>query len=132
MLGCAALEKAGGYAVVHSVSVEKSWRRHGIGTTLMRRCLKDAKSRGFQAIGLTTIFWNIRFFKRMGFRTVSREKLPASLQEHPDFSSRKFPYVTPMLLFRLPRKKGSPSRPTFRLKVTVTCFFSPPAKTRSI
>jgi len=79
MLGCAALEKAGGYAVVHSVSVEKSWRRHGIGTTLMRRCLKDAKSRGFQAIGLTTMFWNIRFFKRMGFRTVSREKLPASL-----------------------------------------------------
>ncbi len=98
IVGCAALEKVKLYGIIHSIAVEKDCRREGIGRKLLKQCLYEARTHRLRLVALTTMFWNIRFFKCAGFWTTSRKRLPLPLQQHPDFFSPRFRYATPMIL----------------------------------
>ncbi|HWO33096.1 MAG TPA: GNAT family N-acetyltransferase [Candidatus Acidoferrum sp.] len=98
IVGCAAIQRVGLYGIIHSIAVEKACRRQGIGTKLLKHCLREARTDRLQLVALTTMFWNIAFFKRAGFETTSRKRLPLELQGHPDFFSPRFRYTTPMIL----------------------------------
>jgi N-acetylglutamate synthase-like GNAT family acetyltransferase len=97
VVGCAALQAFDRVAVLHSVAVEKRARRKGIGKRLVRACLASARRRNVRMVVLMTMFWNVNFFRRFGFRTVSRRALPDSLQRHPLIIDPVFRYCTPMV-----------------------------------
>jgi N-acetylglutamate synthase-like GNAT family acetyltransferase len=98
IVGCAALETVNPHGIIHSVAVEKDCRREGIGTKLLMKCLEQARRQRMQIVALTTMFWNIRFFKWVGFQTTSRKELPLPLKHHTDFCSFRFRHTTPMIL----------------------------------
>jgi N-acetylglutamate synthase-like GNAT family acetyltransferase len=97
ILGCAGLEMVDCSAIVHSVSVRKEWRRRGVGLRLIRECMSAAGKQGAIVAALTTMFWNVGFFRKCGFETVSRKVLPSALQVHKAFCAATYRYTTPMI-----------------------------------
>jgi N-acetylglutamate synthase-like GNAT family acetyltransferase len=98
VVGTAGIELLREIAVLHSVAIEKELRRRGVGLRLVTRSMREARAAGVIAIALTTMFWNVNFFRRAGFETISRRNLPAPLRQHPLFCSPKYKYTTPMFL----------------------------------
>ena len=97
ILGCAGLEMVGCSAIVHSVAVRKESRRRGVGMRLIRECMSAARKQGAILVALTTMFWNVGFFRKCGFETLSRRALPSALQVHKAFCAAKYRYTTPMI-----------------------------------
>ena len=59
---------------IRSVAVLPEFQKNGIGTRLVKKCIKEAYSIGLkQVFALTT---RPNFFKRLGFMEVSKENLP--------------------------------------------------------
>ncbi|MFA5354951.1 MAG: N-acetyltransferase [Thermodesulfovibrionales bacterium] len=61
-------------AEVRSLAVKKEFQRLGIGKSLVKRCLKEAKD-----LGITQVFaltYQDKFFKRLGFSDIDKAKLP--------------------------------------------------------
>jgi hypothetical protein len=52
------------------------------------------------------MFWNVNFFRRFGFRTISRQELDPTLREVDLFSHLKYRFTTPMLLDLARRNRG--------------------------
>jgi N-acetylglutamate synthase-like GNAT family acetyltransferase len=98
VVGTAGIELLRGIAVLHSVAIEKELRRRGVGLRLVTHSMREARAAGVSAIALTTMFWNVNFFRRAGFETISRGNLPAPLRQHSLFCSPKYKYTTPMFL----------------------------------
>lgn len=98
VVGTAGLELIHPVAVLHSVAVEKQLRHRGIGLQLVTRCLEEAGRQGAETAALVTMFWNVNFFRRAGFESISRKELPWELRRHPLFSAAKYRYTIPMFL----------------------------------
>ncbi len=98
LVGCAGVEIAGDCAILHSVAVRKAWRGRGIGMQLVRRCLSQARKQRVTYFALTTMFWNVDFFRQCGFETISRKELPTELRSHRFFSLPRYRYTTPMAM----------------------------------
>jgi N-acetylglutamate synthase-like GNAT family acetyltransferase len=96
VIGCAARERQDDSYILHSVAVKKGWRRQGIGKLVITECLKDARKGRVQQILLTTMFWNVNFFRKYGFETTSRKRLPLKVQRHILFSAPKYKSTIPM------------------------------------
>jgi N-acetylglutamate synthase-like GNAT family acetyltransferase len=74
--GCAAVRQVrdGGY--LYGLAVHPSYRRQGIGSALtVARLQEISTGHGTTAIVLA-MFWNVSFFKRLGFKLVRRDGLP--------------------------------------------------------
>jgi len=76
VVGACALHVVGwqNMAEVKSLAVDKKHQRKGIGGALVRACLDEAKSLGIKRVFALT--FSPRFFKKRGFRTFDRNKLP--------------------------------------------------------
>lgn len=58
---------------LHRLYILEKMIRHGIGRLLMRKCLDEAKSRGFDALWLSVYNLNTRaigFYERLGFKNI--------------------------------------------------------------
>jgi len=58
---------------LHRLYVLEKMTRHGIGEILMRKCLEEAKSNGFDALWLSVFDLNVRaqkFYEKLGFTQV--------------------------------------------------------------
>jgi ribosomal protein S18 acetylase RimI-like enzyme len=58
---------------LHRLYVLEKMTRHGIGEILMRKCLEEARSKGFDALWLSVFDLNTRaqnFYKKLGFAQV--------------------------------------------------------------
>lgn len=58
---------------LHRLYVLEKMTRHGIGEILMRKCLDEARSKGFEALWLSVFDLNVRaqnFYKKLGFTQV--------------------------------------------------------------
>jgi len=58
---------------LHRIYVLEKLTRHGVGKILIRRCLEEAKSRGFKGLWLGVFDLNeraIRFYEKLDFRRV--------------------------------------------------------------
>jgi N-acetylglutamate synthase-like GNAT family acetyltransferase len=106
LVGCSGLEICDSDAILHSVVVEKALRRRGVGTRLVRECLRSARRRQVLIVALMTMFWNVNFFRQLGFRTLSRRDLPETLRDHPLIADKAFKYCTPMMR-RLHRRSAT-------------------------
>lgn len=61
-------------AEVRSLVVTKEARGGGIGTLLVRKCLKEAKALGVQRVFALT--YMPEYFKRIGFKDIDKAELP--------------------------------------------------------
>jgi amino-acid N-acetyltransferase len=75
VIGCAALHiNWSELAEIKSVAVAEEYQRKGIGDTILRACLNEAKE-----LGIPTLFcltYKPEFFKRFGFVQVDKMELP--------------------------------------------------------
>lgn len=84
LVGVAGLEVCCNNALLRSVAVRPEWRSHGVGRALVTRVLSDAEARGVHALYLLTTTAE-RYFPSFGFRTISRDDVPAEVRETAEF-----------------------------------------------
>lgn len=74
--GCAAVRRVqyGGY--LYGLAVHPDFRRRGIGSALTRLRLRKLRQEGGAGAIVLAMFWNVRFFRRLGFKLIKRESLP--------------------------------------------------------
>lgn len=66
-------------AEIRSLAVKETHQRRGIGKTLVRKCLEDARKLGVHKVFALT--YRPEFFKRLGFKEIDRAKLPHRVWE---------------------------------------------------
>ncbi len=64
-------------AEIRSLAVSEGLQRQGIGTKLVKRCLKEAKQLGIKRVFALT--YNPDFFKKLGFQYIDKSKLPQKI-----------------------------------------------------
>ena len=64
-------------AEIRSLAVNESFQRHGIGKSLVRKCLKEARDLGIKKVFALT--YQPEFFKKMGFKDIDKAKLPQKI-----------------------------------------------------
>jgi len=75
IIGCCALHIIWEeLAEIRSLAVKKSWQGRGVGQQLVKAAIFEAEELGCKAIFALTYIPN--YFKRLGFRKISKEKLP--------------------------------------------------------
>lgn len=84
VVGVAGLEVCCENALLRSVAVRPEWRSHGVGRALVNRVIADAEARGIHALYLLTTSAE-RYFPSFGFRTISRDEVPAEVRETVEF-----------------------------------------------
>ena len=84
VVGVAGLEVCCDNALLRSVAVRPEWRSHGVGRALVTRVISDAESRGIRALYLLTTTAD-RYFPTFGFRTVTRDDVPADVRATSEF-----------------------------------------------
>jgi amino-acid N-acetyltransferase len=84
VVASAALELYEPDALLRSVAVERSRRGRGLGQHLVGRVLDLARGRGVAAVYLLTLT-AADFFAKQGFERISREEVPAGVQQSLEF-----------------------------------------------
>ena len=84
LVGVAGLEVCCDNALLRSVAVRPEWRSHGVGRALVTRAIADAEGRGLRALYLLTTTAE-RYFPSFGFRTISRDDVPAEISQTVEF-----------------------------------------------
>jgi amino-acid N-acetyltransferase len=84
IIGSAGLELYGEHALLRSVAIDPEARRSGLGSTLTRRALDEARARGAQAVYLLTTTAE-EFFPRFGFRRSAGTEVPLPVRESREF-----------------------------------------------
>lgn len=74
--GCVSLHIVGwnNLAEIKSLAVDKKWQRKGIGGELIESCLEEAQE--LQIGSVFALSYKPKFFKKFGFRVISKSKLP--------------------------------------------------------
>ena len=84
LVGVAGLEVCRDDALLRSVAVRPEWRSHGVGRALVTRVVSDAEARGLRALYLLTTTAE-HYFPSFGFRTISRDDVPAEVKATAEF-----------------------------------------------
>jgi amino-acid N-acetyltransferase len=84
IVGSAAMEVCGDYALLRSVAVSPGWRHRGLGRALVTRVIADAEGRGLHALYLLTTTAE-HYFPGFGFAPIARSDVPAALRETAEF-----------------------------------------------
>ena len=84
IIGVAGLEVCCDYALLRSVAVSASWRKHGVGRALVNRLIANAESRGIRALYLLTTTAE-HYFPSFGFARTTREAVPAEVRATAEF-----------------------------------------------
>jgi amino-acid N-acetyltransferase len=79
IVGAVGVELYGRDALLRSVVVAKEARSAGLGMTLTRRAIDEARARGVRTLYLLTTTAET-FFPRAGFVSVSRDEVPRGVQ----------------------------------------------------
>lgn len=64
-------------AEIRSLAVDRGYQKIGIGKTLVRRCLKEAKELGLKKVFALTYI--PEFFRKMGFIDIEKSSLPQKI-----------------------------------------------------
>ena len=82
-VGFALMKVLGGMAWLDQLSVLDRWQRRGFGAALIDRTAAAARTRGFDALYLSTyrdVPWNAPFYARRGFEEVPRADWPRAFR----------------------------------------------------
>ena len=64
-------------AEIRSLAVDKKYQKRGIGKSLVRRCLKEAKGLGLKRVFALT--YHPEFFRKLGFAATDKASLPQKI-----------------------------------------------------
>jgi amino-acid N-acetyltransferase len=78
LLAVAGLETCGKYALLRSVAVRPDLQHRRLGSDVVQHALREADSRGIQALYLLTLTAE-DYFPRFGFRRIAREQVPEAI-----------------------------------------------------
>jgi N-acetylglutamate synthase-like GNAT family acetyltransferase len=84
VVGCAAVRPAGDGGYLYGLAVHPDYRRKRIGSALTVARLRRVRQDGGTVAIVLAMFWNMRFFKRLGFKLVRRDLLPPTLRRIAD------------------------------------------------
>lgn len=84
VVGCAGVRSVKDAGYLYGLVVHPDWRRRGIGSNLTRARLDRLRRGRSNTAVVLAMFWNVRFFRRLGFELVRRESLPLALQRIAD------------------------------------------------
>jgi N-acetylglutamate synthase-like GNAT family acetyltransferase len=87
VVGCAAVTQVGPWGYLYGLAVDRAYRRMGIGSRLTVARIRSIRERGGLAAIVMAMFWNVRFFRRLGFRLTRRNDLPQAVLEMSDFQN---------------------------------------------
>jgi N-acetylglutamate synthase-like GNAT family acetyltransferase len=76
LVGCAAVRPVGDGGYLYGLAVHSDYRRRRIGSALTVARLRRVRQRGGKVAIVLAMFWNVRFFKRLGFELIRRDGLP--------------------------------------------------------
>ncbi len=62
---------------IRSLAVRENYHKMGLGTKLVKVCIKEAKELGLKKI--FTLTYQVEFFKKLGFKVVDKETLPQKI-----------------------------------------------------
>jgi N-acetylglutamate synthase-like GNAT family acetyltransferase len=94
VIGCAAVQliesanESEGY--LYGLGVKKEFQRRGIGRALTEARVERVRSVGGGHAVALAMFWNVNFFRRLGFVTTSRESLSPQMRTLPDFCDTRY------------------------------------------
>ena len=87
IVGVAGLERCcDEYALLRSTAVDPDWRGTGLDRRLVTHVIAEAESRGIKALYLLTTTAE-RYFPSFGFRTITRDDVPAPVKATEEFTS---------------------------------------------
>ena len=86
IVGCAGVERYGSFGLLRSVSVSESLHGTGLGSKLTHHILQFATQQKMSTMYLLTETAEV-FFKRKGFITVERRRVPDAIKASQEFSS---------------------------------------------
>lgn len=84
VVGCAGVEHYADVGLLRSVAVVASERGLGTGTSLVSRCISDARAAGLAALVLLTTTAE-RYFPRFGFDAIDRAHVPDAVRASAEF-----------------------------------------------
>lgn len=91
VVACTSLDFHGPYAaILRGIVVEDELRHRGIGSKLIAHRMRIAKERGAKIVALVTVYYWYRFYKKRGFRTCPRAKLPESIKNYRMFTDKHY------------------------------------------
>jgi amino-acid N-acetyltransferase len=108
LVGAVGLELYGERALLRSVVVAVSARGTGLGSTLTRRALDEARARGVRTVYLLTTTAEA-FFPRFGFERTSREEIPEAVQASPELRGA-CPGTAVAMRLKIGRAAGTPRK----------------------
>jgi N-acetylglutamate synthase-like GNAT family acetyltransferase len=88
-VGCAAVERVGGGGYLYGLAVHLDHRRSGIGSALTQVRVERVRAWNGKFAAALAMFWNLRFFRSLGFTNVPKASLPAAVTNLPDFRNPK-------------------------------------------
>lgn len=88
VVGCSIFNQVNDVVFLDYIVTDKNHRKQGIGTLLLRAGLQ--KYRDSKYIALCTMFYTFKFFRKFGFETCPRHKLPICIGEYPQFKSKRY------------------------------------------
>jgi amino-acid N-acetyltransferase len=84
IVGVVGMERCGDYALLRSTAVAPEWRGHRVARQLVERIIAEAEGRGVHALYLLTTTAE-QYFPSFGFRTASRDSVPAEVRATVEF-----------------------------------------------
>jgi amino-acid N-acetyltransferase len=83
IVGAVGLEEYGAVGLLRSAVIDPDYRGTGLGATLVVRLLEEARQHGVAALFLLTTTAE-EYFPRFGFQRITRDELPAALEQSPE------------------------------------------------
>ena len=84
LVGCAAVRPVGDGGYLYGLAVHSDYRRRRIGSALTVARLRRVRQRGGEVAIVLAMFWNVRFFKGLGFELIRRDGLPQAYRRVAD------------------------------------------------
>jgi N-acetylglutamate synthase-like GNAT family acetyltransferase len=85
VLGCAAVRMFPGGGYLYGLAVERKSQRSGIGSALTGARVDLIRAKGQSIAVVLAMFWNVKFFRNLGFIGVRRNELPSAVKRLSDF-----------------------------------------------
>ena len=85
ILGCAAVRLFPKEGYLYGLAVRREFQRSGLGAALTRARMDRIRRNGGTVAVVLAMFWNVGFFRKLGFATIRRDELPARIRSIADF-----------------------------------------------
>lgn len=90
VVGCAAVRIFSGGGYLYGLAVQRKSQKSGVGSALTRARVDVIRERNQKLVVVLAMFWNVAFFRKLGFQSVGRDQLPAAVRRLADFQNSKY------------------------------------------